>query len=71
MSKLYRCFVPKSKRSVEGEIALVTGAANGLGRVLATELAKLGAIVVCADINEDGVNETVDVVKAMGGQAFG
>lgn len=41
-------------KSVSGEIALVTGGGNGLGRLLSLRLANLGAIVVIWDINKEG-----------------
>jgi NAD(P)-dependent dehydrogenase (short-subunit alcohol dehydrogenase family) len=41
-------------KRVEGKIALVTGAASGIGRASAVMLAAQGAHVVVTDINEDG-----------------
>jgi len=41
-------------KSVRGEIALVTGGASGIGRLIASKLAKLGAHVVIWDINKNG-----------------
>lgn len=48
--------IPKRYRmkSIDGEIALVTGGGGGLGRLLSLRLANLGAIVVVWDINEAG-----------------
>lgn len=48
--------VPRRYRakSIKGEIALVTGGASGIGRLIAIKLAKLGAHVVVWDINENG-----------------
>ena len=40
---------------LEGKIALVLGAASGIGRATAESLAALGAIVICADKNKEGV----------------
>ncbi|MBI4897930.1 MAG: SDR family oxidoreductase [Actinobacteria bacterium] len=42
------------EEALRGKIALVTGAASGLGRAVATALARADAIVVAADIDEDG-----------------
>ena len=41
---------------VEGKMAFVTGAAQGIGEAIAFMLAKEGAKVVVADINESGIN---------------
>ncbi len=51
------------------KIALVTGAANGIGRATAIELAKKGAIVIATDINEKDCNTTVSMITANGGTA--
>jgi NAD(P)-dependent dehydrogenase (short-subunit alcohol dehydrogenase family) len=40
-----------------GKVALITGAAQGLGKLLAEALAERGAKLVLGDINEDGVND--------------
>lgn len=48
--------IPRKYRSksIQGEIALVTGGAGGLGRLIASKLASLGAHVVIWDINKLG-----------------
>ncbi len=51
----------------EGKVALVTGAASGIGRATAVRLAAEGAAVWCADINADGVAETALSIEAGGG----
>jgi NAD(P)-dependent dehydrogenase (short-subunit alcohol dehydrogenase family) len=43
---------------LDGKIAVVLGAASGIGKASAEALAALGASVVCADNNEDGVEAT-------------
>lgn len=42
------------ERSLNGELALVTGGGGGLGRLLSLRLAKLGVDVVIWDINQEG-----------------
>ncbi|MDA0262370.1 MAG: glucose 1-dehydrogenase [Proteobacteria bacterium] len=54
--------------SVRGKIAVVTGAARGLGREYAVRLAKEGASIVAADISD--CRETAEMVEAVGGQAL-
>jgi NAD(P)-dependent dehydrogenase (short-subunit alcohol dehydrogenase family) len=48
---------------LDGKVAVVTGAGNGLGRSFALGLASFGATVVCADRNLDGAEETVALAK--------
>ena len=52
-----------------GRVALVTGAARGLGQVLAEGLAAHGAYVVACDINGAGARKTADTIQEAGGQA--
>lgn len=52
---------------MDGKVALVTGATNGIGKVTALELAKLGAAVVLAGRNRDKSQATVDEIKERSG----
>ena len=47
---------------LEGKIAIVTGAARGLGRGIAERLASEGATVVVTDVNEAGAKEAADEI---------
>ncbi|CAG0890586.1 unnamed protein product [Darwinula stevensoni] len=49
----------------------VTGAAHGMGKEMALKLSEQGAIVVCWDISQDGLNETVKEIEEGGGKAVG
>lgn len=54
--------------SLTGKVALITGAARGIGSSIAIELAKLGAIVVINYSKDDeGADKTLEAVKEVGG----
>lgn len=52
-------------------IAVVTGAARGLGRAIALRLARDGAAISAWDLNRDGVQETAAMIAGAGGKAIG
>ena len=54
---------------LKNKILLVTGASSGIGRAVALVCAREGAKVVVSDISEAGGQETVDLVRAQGGDA--
>ena len=53
-----------------GKVALVTGAAQGMGRAMALALAEAGAHLMLVDRNEAGAHETAIAVKEMGSSVF-
>ena len=55
---------------LEGKVAIVTGAAGGIGRGITLCLAEEGADVVIADINMDGANKVAEEVRAFGRKAL-
>lgn len=55
---------------VDGKIALVTGAAAGIGRATALKFAKEGAKVVVSDIDVKGGEETASLIRKNGGEAI-
>ena len=55
---------------ISDKVAIITGAASGIGRTTAILFAKEGGKVVVADKNEVGGNETVDLIRSDGGQAI-
>jgi 3-oxoacyl-[acyl-carrier protein] reductase len=61
----------KLSRSIEGRLALITGAASGMGRATAYVFADEGARLALVDRNADGVKAVADEVCAAGGAATG
>jgi 3-hydroxybutyrate dehydrogenase len=53
-----------------GRIAIVTGAASGIGKEIALRLAAEGGTPVIADLNLDAATATANEIKAKGGDAF-
>jgi NAD(P)-dependent dehydrogenase (short-subunit alcohol dehydrogenase family) len=54
---------------LEGRVALVTGAASGIGRVTAERLAGEGAVAVVSDVQDEAGEETAGSIRGNGGQA--
>ena len=55
---------------LQGKVAIVTGAASGMGKAIAELYAKEGAKVVVSDYNFEGAQAVVDGIKAAGGEAI-
>ncbi|MEU0542162.1 SDR family NAD(P)-dependent oxidoreductase [Nocardia sp. NPDC005978] len=53
-------------KSLEGKVAVVTGAASGIGRALALELTRRGARVAISDVDTAGLAETAELCRARG-----
>ena len=55
---------------LKDKVAIITGAASGIGKATAKLFAEHGAKVVVADIDENGGNKTVTDIQAAGSEAF-
>jgi NAD(P)-dependent dehydrogenase (short-subunit alcohol dehydrogenase family) len=60
-----------SKFSLAGKATIVTGAAQGIGRAIATEFARAGAHVACVDIDASRVQRVAQELEEMGVKAIG
>lgn len=63
--------IRKLSRSIAGKVALVTGAASGMGRATAHIFAGEGAKVAVLDLKQDRVDAVVAEIKAEGGEVRG
>ena len=62
---------PMSWLGLENKVAVVTGAARGIGAAIALELARSGARVALFDIDREGAESTAAEAAATGAEAFG
>jgi len=60
-------FISPTEKSVDGQIILITGGGNGIGRIMACEFAAKGATIVSWDINPQWNLETQEIVEKQGG----
>lgn len=56
---------------LENQVALITGAASGLGKAQAILFAKEGAKIIAADLNLEGAEKTAEEIRNNGGNAIG
>ena len=56
---------------LKDQVAIITGAASGIGKAVASRYATKGAKIVIADLNLDAANAAAAEISAAGGQAMG
>jgi len=61
--------MPSSLFDLSGKTALVSGAAQGMGRAMALALAEAGADLLLADLNPEGGNATREAIQSLGRRA--
>lgn len=66
LESLVKFFIPQRRKSVAGDIVLITGAGHGIGRLTAYEFAKRKSRLVLWDINKRGVEETAAQCRKLG-----
>jgi NAD(P)-dependent dehydrogenase (short-subunit alcohol dehydrogenase family) len=60
----------ETEMRLQDKVAVVTGAASGMGKAIAVLYGKEGAKVIVSDINMEAANQTVEVIKSNGGNAI-
>jgi NAD(P)-dependent dehydrogenase (short-subunit alcohol dehydrogenase family) len=63
--------VSNSRFDLTGRVAVISGAASGMGRAAAIALAEHGADLLLADLNTDGLARTESDIRALGRRAIG
>lgn len=71
LKSFIQIFFPPPRKDISGEIIFLTGAGSGIGRLMALKFAKLGATIVCVDINQTANESTVEEIKNQGFKARG
>ena len=61
----------QSVNQLNGKVAVVTGAASGIGKEIALTLARAGAAIAIADLNQQGADAVAEEIMAAGGKAIG
>src|SRR5678816_1810059 len=59
----------RTMSTLEGKVALVSGAGRGIGRAIGLKLAQAGARMVLNDLDAEPVQETIEMIKQSGGEA--
>ncbi|CAD5117721.1 DgyrCDS6468 [Dimorphilus gyrociliatus] len=67
---LYRMIVPRPRKSIAGQVALITGAGGGIGFQESLQFAAEGAKVILVDVNKKLLNKVVTAVEEKGGTVY-
>ncbi|CAL9689433.1 unnamed protein product [Knipowitschia caucasica] len=66
LESLVHLLIPRRKKSITGEVVLITGAGSGIGRLMAREFSSHQTVMVLWDINEAGLRETAALARESG-----
>jgi short-subunit dehydrogenase involved in D-alanine esterification of teichoic acids len=70
LSSIFRVFVPNKPRKVWNEIVMIVGSSRGVGREIALQISRIGATVLCLDMNENDNQILVQDIRQQGGTAY-
>lgn len=62
--------LPPPRKNLQGELALITGAASGIGRLMSLRLAEKGCKLVIWDLNAEGLEAVAKEIRATGGIVY-
>uniref|UniRef100_A0A8C5M6V1 Estradiol 17-beta-dehydrogenase 11 n=1 Tax=Leptobrachium leishanense TaxID=445787 RepID=A0A8C5M6V1_9ANUR len=65
-----KLFIPVKRKSVNGEIVLITGAGHGIGKITALKFAQLESVLVLWDINKSGLEQTAKECRDIGTKVY-
>ncbi|XP_010226806.1 PREDICTED: estradiol 17-beta-dehydrogenase 11-like, partial [Tinamus guttatus] len=66
LEAFFKLFIPVKRKSVSGELVLITGAGHGIGRATACEFAKRQSRLILWDINKHGIESTAEECRRLG-----
>ncbi|KAG8454325.1 hypothetical protein GDO86_000823 [Hymenochirus boettgeri] len=70
LESFFKLFIPLKRKSVGGEIVLITGAGHGIGKNTAKLFANLQCVLVLWDINQQGIEETAAECRQIGARVY-
>ncbi|KAM9329080.1 17-beta-hydroxysteroid dehydrogenase 13-like [Gastrophryne carolinensis] len=70
LEALVKLFIPVKRKSVSGEIVLITGAGHGIGQHTALEFARLQSVLVLWDIKKKSIEETATECRKLGAKVY-
>src|SRR5678815_1436353 len=65
-NQLHRRWLVTERMRLAGRTAVITGAANGIGRAIAVSLARRGCHLALADVDETGMAATAELMRECG-----
>lgn len=66
---IYEIFVPRPEKEVRGQLALITGGANGIGFEIGLYLARIGCNIAVVDIDLEKAEKSVKTMRSYGVKA--